>query len=155
MLLWNIQQKKQKGFTLLVAVITVSIILAIGMSLLSVTLKGFLFSATSRESEIAFYASDAATECAMHYDMVLNAFAAASPTITCMGQTVNSVTSGATTTFAIEWGANPKVSAEVMVVKKACGAGCTETILRASGYNRELSKINDPRAVERALKVEY
>lgn len=149
------KKQTQTGFTLLIAVITVSIILALGMSLLSITLKGFLFSATSREAEVAFYASDAATECALHYDIVLNAFASANPSITCMGQTVNAVTNGATTTFAIEWGANPKVSAEVMVVKRACGIGCTETVLRASGYNKELSKRNDPRAVERALKVEY
>lgn len=148
-------KKQQKGFTLLIAVITVSIILALGMSLMSITLKGFLFSATSREAEVAFYASDAATECALHYDKVVNAFASANPSITCMGQTVTAVTNGATTTFSLSWGASPKVSAEVSVVKRTCGMGCTETVLRASGYNRELSKINDPRTVERALKVEY
>ncbi|MBX9907057.1 hypothetical protein K2X96_04155 [Patescibacteria group bacterium] len=151
------KQKLQKGFTLLVAVITTSLVLAIGVSILNLTLKGFLFANVARDAEVAFYASDALAECALYWDKVANAFAALAPaTIYCVaGSTITSSISGGSHTFSIEWGSNPQLSANVSITKVNCGVNCQSTVVRASGFNRGISGQSDARAVERAIKIEY
>lgn len=56
------------GFTLFVALIVTSLLLAIGFSLSNIILKQLIFSQSSRESQIAFYAADSAAECALFWD---------------------------------------------------------------------------------------
>jgi len=53
----------QGGFALLLALIVTSVALAIGLSLLDVTVKQIALSATTRESEIAFQAAAAGMDC--------------------------------------------------------------------------------------------
>ncbi len=60
--------KTTKGFTLFVALIVTSLLLAIGFSLSNIILKQLIFSQSSRESQIAFYAADSAAECALYWD---------------------------------------------------------------------------------------
>lgn len=65
-----IQQQKQKqeaGFALLLTLVIVSVVLAIGLSLLDITLKQLILSGTARDSEIAFHAAYAGVECAEYY----------------------------------------------------------------------------------------
>ncbi len=58
-----LQQKPTQGFALLLALIITSVALAIGLSLLDVTVKQISLSATTRESEIAFQAAAAGMDC--------------------------------------------------------------------------------------------
>lgn len=58
----TIKQKKNRGFTLFIAILTASIILAIGISILQITLKEFVLSSTVRDSLMAFYAADGGME---------------------------------------------------------------------------------------------
>lgn len=64
-------QSKKKGFALLVAILISSVVLAIGLSMLNITLKQYVFSGIGRESEIAFYATDAGMECVLYWDTSL------------------------------------------------------------------------------------
>lgn len=57
----------QNGFALLLTLIVVSVVLAIGLSLLNITLKQFTLSSTARDSEIAFHAANSGLECMQYY----------------------------------------------------------------------------------------
>lgn len=56
------------GFTLLIAVIFMSVMLAIGVAFASLGYKQVLLAASTAQSQHAFYAADAALECALYYD---------------------------------------------------------------------------------------
>jgi hypothetical protein len=64
--------KKNKGFTILFAVIVSSLVLAIGLSIANITLKQIKISSLGRESQIAFYAADSASECILFNDLMGN-----------------------------------------------------------------------------------
>lgn len=63
----NITQKQKEGFALLLTLIVVSIVLAIGLSILNITLKQFVLSATSRDSEVSFHAANTGLECMQYH----------------------------------------------------------------------------------------
>ncbi len=54
---------QQKGFALLLSLIVSSIVLAIGLSMLQITLKQLSLGTTTKGSEIAFQAANAGMEC--------------------------------------------------------------------------------------------
>lgn len=58
-----------QGFTLYYAVLVGSLILVIGASMLNISIKELTLSATLKESELAFFAADAGTECALYWDL--------------------------------------------------------------------------------------
>ncbi|HEY1037717.1 MAG TPA: pilus assembly PilX N-terminal domain-containing protein [Candidatus Paceibacterota bacterium] len=60
--------RSERGFTLFVALIISSMLLAIGFSLGNIVLKQIVFSSTGKESQIAFYAADSGAECALYWD---------------------------------------------------------------------------------------
>lgn len=56
------------GFVLLYAVMTSTIILAVGVSIISIALKQLSISTLGRESQYAFYAANTGAECALYWD---------------------------------------------------------------------------------------
>ena len=60
--------KPTRGFALLFAVLVVSIVLTISLSLFNITYKQILLSSIVRESQVAFYAADSARNCAVHWN---------------------------------------------------------------------------------------
>lgn len=58
----------QSGFSVLFASLIGSLVLAIGLAILSITLKQIVLSSAGRESQKAFYAADTGTECALYLD---------------------------------------------------------------------------------------
>ena len=63
-----------KGFALFVAVITMSVLLLVSFAIMNITLKEMELSTTARDSQYAFYASDAGLECALYWDSVNNKY---------------------------------------------------------------------------------
>ncbi len=59
---------KNRGVAILFAILLVSIVLTVGLSLLNITVRQLLLSSLARESQFAFYAADSARACARHYD---------------------------------------------------------------------------------------
>lgn len=57
---------KEAGFALLLTLVVVSVVLAIGLTLVDITLKQLTLSGTGRDSETAFHAAHAGTECAQN-----------------------------------------------------------------------------------------
>jgi hypothetical protein len=60
--------KKTKGFTLFVALIVSSMLLAIGFSIGDIILKQLQLTISGSQSQVAFYAADSGAECAMYWD---------------------------------------------------------------------------------------
>ena len=68
------KNKNQKGFALLIAVIFMSVMLALGLALGSLGYKQQVLSSSAIESQYAFYAADAAQECALEKDQMDGTF---------------------------------------------------------------------------------
>jgi hypothetical protein len=89
--------KNNKGYTLLFAVLVSSIVLAVGISILTISKKEFLLSSSARESITAFYAADSGLECALYYNDNTDAFSSSTASIAgtiyymgrCMGNDIN------------------------------------------------------------------
>lgn len=162
----------RRGFTLLIAILVIGVVLAIGLSILNITLREYLLSGIARESAIALNAADAGMECALYWDRSSEGdkfdVGAPAPSITCMGQTVGGAIPQNTVpqNFQFEWG-TPKICAKVSVTKYfsllgpvpmdvgTCpkGVECTRTV--SLGYNKACSNLVDLRTVERGLRARY
>jgi len=62
-------QKHNRGFTILIATLVAAVVLAIGLSILSITTKQVQLAGIARQSEIAFQAASAALECVRFNDV--------------------------------------------------------------------------------------
>lgn len=91
-------QKNTSGFALLLTLVVVSIVLAIGLTLLDITLKQLILSSTGRDSEIAFHTAYAGAECARYWRIQkfdeFNAGGSAPDLDSCMGVAAASMTTG-------------------------------------------------------------
>ena len=56
------------GFTLFVAMVVASLLLAVGFSIGNIILKQLLLAGSGKDSQVAFYAADAGAECAQFWD---------------------------------------------------------------------------------------
>jgi Tfp pilus assembly protein PilX len=161
--------KKNKGFTVLFAVIVSALVLAIGISIANITLKQIRISSLGRESQIAFYSADSGAECVMYYDLVENIFATSSnstPTntiINCFGESVQIVfeptenfADRATSTVVISnAGAEASLCATVQIGKYDTNADTfvDKTIILSRGYNTCNS--DSDRLLERGIRIRY
>ncbi len=64
----------QRGMTLFIAIIIMSILLFISFAVVNIAIKGTLFASSGRDSQFAFYAADAGMECALYWDARSNVF---------------------------------------------------------------------------------
>jgi len=81
--------RQNTGFTLLLALLVSSIVLAISLGVFGIVVREISLSTSARESRLAFYAANSGIECAVYWDFVQGAFATSSPaptTITCNNQ---------------------------------------------------------------------
>jgi len=83
--------KKNKGFTLLVAILITSVFLIVSFAVINVALKQLILANSAQESQYAFYAADSGTECAVYWDLknTTSSFDPSTPgSISCNGQTI-------------------------------------------------------------------
>lgn len=86
---------RERGFTLLIAALVASVVLALGASIYTLAQHQITLSALGRDSQFAFYAADTAAECALYWDFRYAYFGTAAPTDpqaqnpTCDGQTID------------------------------------------------------------------
>src|SRR6056297_1764134 len=82
--------KKQSGFALLITIVVISVVLAVGISLLNITVKQISISITGRDSEVAFHAAQGGVECMQLLLNTTDYFAGDSlpPTTNCLGESV-------------------------------------------------------------------
>lgn len=169
---------QKRGFALLFSVLVAGILLTIGLGIFSITFKELLLSSSDRESQIAFYAADTGTECALYWDiqhpdtlysvfgLVVGSGTTSPPDVSspilCGDQDV--ITNGywnpggavapIETIFRIENIGGTDACADVTVTKDYnAGAGERTTRIDSRGFNT--CDPNASRRAERGLRVEY
>ncbi len=168
MVIMSKQRTAKEGFVILIAVLVSSLMVSIGAFIASIAVKELALSSSGRDSQTAFYAADAALECALYQDLRVLQFAASStavgPTsVYCNGQywsIINQVgDADSADTFFDVWfqfdGATAATSpfARVKVHKENIGTINDKTVIDARGYN--IADTQAPSRTERALRVEY
>lgn len=144
-----------RGFTLLLATLTASLLLVLGSYIFSLIRKEIILSSLGRDSQFAFYAADTAAECALYWDVRFDIFASTTPTTsaTCDEENLGSIQFqgyGVPSTFEYEPNG---FCARVSVTKDN---SAPYTVIDARGYNTTCSAIaNNPRALERAVEIFY
>jgi hypothetical protein len=169
---------KKKGFTLLFASLIVSLLLAVGLAILNITLQQLLLSSTAKESQFAFYNADTGVECALYYDKnnpsgkifatsTLSAnYISSAADISCNGVNgknvgvVSSDGGSAETDFDLLFIApecpsvtNMDKMIHVRVLKTADSVGNINTVISSYGYNT--CDPNNPKRVERGFQTAY
>jgi hypothetical protein len=150
--------RSKGGFTILFAVLTGSLLLAIGVAVFNITLKELILSSSARDSQFAIYAADTGIECALYWDSAANSFATGTGqrSVDCAEQTATfdiSATLPATSTFTLLFQEEANTGQPCAIVDVGKYENPTRTILVSRGYNTCVE--GSPRRVERALKVTY
>ncbi|MBL7045639.1 MAG: hypothetical protein ISR99_01215 [Parcubacteria group bacterium] len=144
---------KNKGFTLLLAVLVSSLLLSIGLGIFNITIKEVLLSSIGRESQFAFYAADTGIECALYWNDKQSKFSTTTPsTVTCGGTTVSDGGGvGFDTPMIFEF----EVSGFCSVVSVTKSLTHPRTRIESKGYNTTCGNDINPRRVERAIRVTF
>jgi Tfp pilus assembly protein PilX len=164
--------KNNKGYTLLFAVIVSSIVLSVGISILSISKKEFLLASASRESVSAFYAADAGLECTLNQETKLST---SSPgvSITCANQTIttfptfpNNDNGTGLYTFDLRTSVNSKACAKITLLRyyefdSNLNVYAPGARIESRGYNMGWNtntnecNVNSPNRVERAIRYTF
>lgn len=176
--------RNESGFALIMALIISSVVLSIGLSLLSITIKQADLSATARESEVAFQVASAAMECALLTRVqnsadIITQTPASQVTFDCgdVSQTVTRMGTNSVREYVVEtdWpspsGNMRFVKIEMFVVNainsavpfsrhdfsRVCNAGNYCTYVFAQGYNHSQSEVASGASftVQRELTAEF
>lgn len=161
----------KQGFVILIAVLVSSLVISLGAFIAGIAVKELALSTSGRDSQVAFYAADAAIECALYQDLHIEAFTASSSAsgpvdINCNSSTtvivINNDLSNANrgvseffVSFPDNAGDNVAYSpyARVRITKSNIGTVDDETIIESRGYNVKDTAVS--KRVERALEVSY
>lgn len=148
-----------RGFTLLLAVLIGSVLLALGFAIFNIVSKDIILSSAGRESQFAFYAADSGVECALYWDYQADAFSTESALtqVTCgeenatLTRAFDALTGEYRTTFSFSLGSALTDACTAVEVTKTDLP--TQTVIVASGYNTCV--VTNPRRIERAIRVQY
>ncbi|MEK7180594.1 MAG: VWA domain-containing protein [Patescibacteria group bacterium] len=66
----TMKYKEQKGIALLLAIVISAIILSLGLSISMITSRSYVLSTAVRESQLAYYAGEAGSECARYWGLL-------------------------------------------------------------------------------------
>ncbi len=171
----KIKNKKiagSRGFTLLIAALVASIVLALGTSIYELAQKEVILSSLGRDSQFAFYAADTLAECALYWDFRFSYFATTAPTDpaasdpACDGQALSftgrsttlpyTMTSGQVNIFQ-DTTQNGGYCAEVSVTKSSDpSTNALRTVIHANGYNVNCASISTAaQALQRSVELHY
>ncbi|MBI4692295.1 MAG: hypothetical protein HY773_02560 [Candidatus Terrybacteria bacterium] len=136
------------GFTLLLSLLVISIVLVTGLSISGVIMKEIMLSGLGRESQIAFYAADTGLECAFYWD-VKKVFNSTIYSIECAGKSISGemeIIPGISTTTSFTVNLSNGACAKIKVDK----SNPPFTTVESRGYNIDCDFLG-PRKVERGL----
>lgn len=162
--------KNNKGYTLLFSVLVAAVVLAVGISILSISKKEFLLSSSARESMSAFYSADTGIECSVYNDQSGDIFNSSQGNIICNNTSVaitSSTNDAGDRLYIFSIPMNDKSACAVVQVRKYTKRDTTintdvpMTEVFSRGYNigwLDSNKTCDqvsPRRVERAIIYTY
>jgi len=165
--------ERERGFTLLLAVLVASIILSISASIFKIAQKELTLSSIGRDSQFAFYAADTGAECALYWDFRHQLFDPQPPEDapsepTCNGQRICDPSSlwGSCNpglpypqTFSFQFESDGRC-ARVAVEKTLIGNSPNQqvrTVVRSDGYSAACDVIDDTslRTLQRSVELNY
>ena len=155
---------RQKGFTLLLAALVASVVLAMGAAIYSIAVKSLNLSAVGRDSQFAFYAADTAAECALYWDINKNVFSTSSPPSSVSCDNASTTVSTATelpppgawsaTTFVFQ--TEPNGVCAIVSVSKRLVLGVMHNLIHSDGFNVPcVATSTSPRALQRSVELNY
>lgn len=157
----KIYNKKEKGFVALFTVLIVSVILAMAIGIASISLKEIVLSSGASEGSKAFYAADSGVECALYYDRINPAQGTFLTNLKCNGiLPINPLSSSDFESpevydFEIPFGADGELCAKIKV-KRFITTGLGYTFLiESKGSNLPCGPNDNPKKVERSIRVTY
>ena len=144
--------KSKHGFTLLLSILVVSVILSVGLGIFDIMTKELKLSGLGRESQIAFYAADAGIECFFYWeikhpnlaDSAFEPETGVTNTINCAGNDIQISGSGP---HVFNLPLSNNYCAKIKVTK----SGLTTTV-ESRGYNTACDSTS-PFKVERAIQL--
>lgn len=148
---------RERGFTILLAALVASLVLALGISVFSIARKQLLLSSFGRNSQYAFYAADTAAECALYHDVRLFSFDPAAPItpIECDGDAIDvdhSNLASYPVTFQFEFEPGGYCT-QVTVVKNTVHP---RTRIHADGFSVPCSDVQvSGRVLQRSVELTY
>lgn len=175
MIKFNLKTMMNKGYTLLFAVLVSSIVLSIGISILTISKKEVLLASSARDSMLAFYSADSGMECVRYWDVrgTISSSTASAPQSCADTADLQLDSAGFHEYTSKVWTASSSLKlgnsgqCAVVTVQKTYGADAAlgrqtiKTTIDSRGYNigwdNATSKCNtpSPRRVERGLRLVY
>lgn len=164
------ERASERGFTLLIAALVASIVLALGASIFALAQKEVTLSSIGRDSQFAFYAADTAAECALYWDFRFNYFATATPAgvadPTCDQEALNATGRSDTYPYTMTSermdlfrDATPigDFCAEISVTKSLDPVtSALRTVIHADGYSSPCASVDtNPRTLQRSVELHY
>jgi hypothetical protein len=154
-----------RGFTLLLAALVSSVVLALGISIFEIALKQVTLSSMGRDSQFAFYAADTGAECALYWDVRHNYFGTTTPSSSAVCATQTLTVSGRPipdeSRYELTFQFEPTGKCAAVTVTK-CVAECNaaypgiHTIIHADGFNTTCDSVSsNPRALQRSVELHY
>jgi Tfp pilus assembly protein PilX len=142
------KQKFNKGFTLLLALIVANAVLIMGLGVYGIIIREIELSGLGRESQIAFYAADSGTECALYWDIKKGAISTTTPVqIECGSQFISA---GGSLRSSFNLNFDNGACARIIIDK----SNPPRTQIDSYGYNFNCDAIR-PRKVERGIRITY
>ena len=152
--------QRNKGFVLLFVVMLSSIILAITLGVVDISLKEIKFGTSAKDTNEAFFAADTGAECALYYDRSAsgnNAFTGTA-SMNCAGSNITLNGSDPSWNFVVSGlGSEGKGCAKVTVDKTGLAPCNSPVCIISKGYSTGDVSCNsiDPNRVERQLELNY
>ena len=161
-----------RGFTILLAALISSVVLALGVSIFEIAIKQVSLSSMGKDSQFAFYAADTGAECALYWDVRWNYFATTTPaSVTppqpkCAGLSLSvqgRPTAPIPDPYTMTFNFNPNGKCAQVRVTKCAGIGVCDplnpqihTIIHADGFNTTCETIStNQRALQRSVELHY
>jgi Tfp pilus assembly protein PilE len=146
--------KKEKGFALIFTIMIVSVVSIVSAGIINSSYKQLILSSLAKDSQVAFYMADTASDCALYADLVEiynGTFNITGSTWNCAGyslRVINLGVGGYNLLSPTSAASSGEPCFDIYITKNA---GNTE--ISARGYNT--CNKSSPRVVEREIEVNY
>ena len=170
----NRKVRSDRGFTLLLAAVVSSVVLALGASIYLIARKEVALSSLGRDSQSAFYTADQAAECALYWDARAEYFGTTTPANLlppndpqCDGQHWTPAGGEGRPTqlpyypYTITFQYSPTSAgvsycANVSVIKTINAQDVIRTTIHADGFSTPCGTLStNPRVLQRSVELHY
>jgi hypothetical protein len=152
---------RQRGFTLLLAALISSLVLSLGISVVSIARKSVTLSSISRDSQFAFYSADSAAECALYWDVRFNYFGTSTPAgleppddPECDGVKIEATGRQSAEPYVMSFEYEPEGYCVQVEVRK--NVASPRTVIHADGFSVSCNEITtNSRSLQRSVELRY